>query len=158
MQTLLAGSHFNPLQQCVPKGSVPSLLHSCPLRAHRCTCSQFHRCRFSILLSWPSDARPRASLLLWVRAISRFGNELLRKERIDEGAVSSQRQLRFERATWSLAMFVRSLAAFTVGMWKRLTASNLEDGIATSICTVKWKRKRKRKRWKRHENRPLPHF
>ena len=40
-------------------------------------------------------------------------------------------------------------------MWKRLTASNLEDGIATSIYTAKWKRKRKR--WKRHENRPLPH-
>ena len=44
-----------------------------------------------------------------------------------------------------------------LGMWKRLTASNLEDGVGTSICTVKWKRKRKRKRWKRHENRPLPH-
>ena len=39
---------------------------------------------------------------------------------------------------------------FKVGMWKRLTASVLEGGIATSICTTKWKRKRKRKRWKRH--------
>ena len=37
-----------------------------------------------------------------------------------------------------------------LGMWKRLTASVLEDVIATSICTTKWKRKRKRKRWKRH--------
>ena len=36
---------------------------------------------------------------------------------------------------------------FGVGMWKRLTASVLEDGIATSICTTKWKWKRKRKRW-----------
>ena len=32
-------------------------------------------------------------------------------------------------------------------------ASSLEDGIATSIWIVKWKRKR----WKRHINRPLPH-
>ena len=30
-----------------------------------------------------------------------------------------------------------------IGMWKRLTASNLENGIATSIWTTKWKRKRK---------------
>ena len=29
-------------------------------------------------------------------------------------------------------------------MWKRLTTSNLENGIATSIWTTKWKRKRKR--------------
>ena len=39
---------------------------------------------------------------------------------------------------------------FSVGMWKRFTASILEDGIATIICTAKWKRKRKRKRWKRY--------
>ena len=44
-----------------------------------------------------------------------------------------------------------------VGMWKRLNASVLVGGIATSIWTSKWKRKRKRKRWKRHKNRPLPH-
>ena len=48
-------------------------------------------------------------------------------------------------------------ALLEVGMWKRLTASNLEDGIATSFCTIKCKQKRKRKRWKRHENRLLPH-
>ena len=38
------------------------------------------------------------------------------------------------------------------GMWKWLTASNLEDGIAISIVTTKWKRKRKWRWRKRHEN------
>ena len=44
---------------------------------------------------------------------------------------------------------------FWLWMWKRLTASILVGGITTSIWTAKWKRKRKR--WKRHKNRSLPH-
>ena len=37
---------------------------------------------------------------------------------------------------------ISSITYYWLGMWKLLTASVLEDGIATSICTTKWKRKR----------------
>ena len=41
----------------------------------------------------------------------------------------------------------------SVGMWRRLIASNLLGGIATRIWTEEWKRKRR----ERHEHQPLQH-
>ena len=84
---------------------------------------------------------------------------------VEEGQITklpkSQTRLPRLSALWSTRdaantkyPFFSSTPAYTtqsapltqLGMWKRLTASILEDGIATSIWTTKWKRKR----WKRH--------